>query len=148
MILNIVLKLRLIAIIMSLLFYGCATMQSISVQNRTHVYNASYINTFKAAIDYCNEKSFAILQADKDLGIINTDYKEADGASAFFFGNKRVKINLSLKDIASDSTQIIAIISAQNAGAFGSWQQATMSESQAADYYNMLFTGIENQLNH
>ena len=132
----------------SLIFAGCATMQTIDVSNRQHTYDKAYLDVFRAAVDYCNQESFAITQMDKELGVINTDFKENDGTSKFFLGNRRVKLNFSLRSINETSTKVIAIISAEEQGAFGSWEQTTMTEGEAIDYYNKVFDGIQHMLNN
>jgi hypothetical protein len=130
-----------------LAFVGCSTMQSIDVNKRSRVYQAEYITVFKAVIGYCEEKAFAIIMADKDLGIINTDWKENSGVSKFFIGNKRVKINFSLKEIVSGKeTRVVLTISAQEQGLFGTYQESTMTESQAVDAYNTVFGRIQQQI--
>lgn len=125
---------------------GCVTTQGLNVAMRTHIYGAPFAQVFRASIDYCDERGLAITSADKDLGIINTDYRENDGAQRFLFGRARARLNLSLKAISPDKTRIIANISAEVPGAFGSWTQATGSEAEVAKMYDQVFTGIGSRL--
>jgi hypothetical protein len=129
-----------------LLFSSCSTMQTIDISKRTRKFNADYLSTFKAVAGYCNERGFAITMADKDLGLLNTDYKENDGTTKFFFGNYRSKLNFSMKMVSENETQVIVNASAEKQGAFGSWTQTTMSEDQAIELFKKIFTGIQSQL--
>lgn len=129
------------------LVVACATTQTIDVSLRTNVFQADYLTTFKAVVDYCNDGGFAIVMADKELGILNTDYKESGGASSFFFGNSRAKINFSLKKVSETETKVIVTISGEKQGAFGSWTQATMTEGEAKGYYQSVFEGVQARLN-
>ena len=79
-------------------------MQSIDISKRSRKFNADYLSTFKAIAGYCNDRGFAITMADKDLGLLNTDYKENDGTAKFFFGNYRSKLNFSMKKISENET--------------------------------------------
>jgi len=121
-------------------------MQSIPPSKRTKVYNYDYITTFQAVLSYCNDVSFAVTMADKDLGIINTDFKENEGTSKFFFGNFRAKLNFYLKKQSESSIQVIINASGERQGAFGSWTQSTMTEQQAIELYQQIFSGIDKQL--
>lgn len=122
-------------------------MQSIDVNKRTRVFNADYKTVFKAVVGYCNERSFAIIMADKDLGIVNTDWKENSGVSKFFTGNKRAKINFGLKETADGKgTRVVLTVSAQSQGMFGTYQEATMTEGQAVDAFNAIFDSIQGQI--
>lgn len=141
----------LAVVLLSVVLFGCATTQSIDQSKRTRTFEADYLSTFKASLDYFNERGFAVAMVDKDLGIINTDYRENDGVAKFFLGNYRAKINLSLRAIPDKTqTKIIATISAEKmeSNIFQSrWVQATMGEGEAADYYTKVFNGIQYFLN-
>lgn len=139
------LHLMIISII-TILLSSCATMQSIPSSKRTKVFNTDYLTTFKAVISYCNDRSFAITMADKDLGIVNTDFKENEGTSKFFFGNYRSKLNFSIRQLSESTTQVLINASAEKQGAFGTWTQTTMTENQATDLYHQIFSGIGNNL--
>jgi hypothetical protein len=128
-----------------IIFFGCSTMQTLNVSDRQHTFNAPYMKVFRAALNYCSEESFAVLLADKELGIINTDYKEA-AVTEIFFGKSRAKINFTIKKIDSTETNIILIVSAEEQGDYGNWSQMTLTEGQAKDYYQKIFEGIESKL--
>ena len=134
------------AVLLITLVVSCATMQTIDVSHRTHIYQSSYQNVLKAVVDYCNEKSFAITSIDKELGIINTDYKENDGTSKFLMGGFRMKINFSISKIDSMNTKMLLNISYENQGKYGSWSQATLGEDKAIEGYEGVFKLIDEKL--
>jgi uncharacterized lipoprotein len=131
---------------LALALSSCSTAQSVAVENRTKIFNSDYAAVFKAAFEYCNEKGFSIVNADKELGILNTDWRENDGAYRFFFGNKKVKFSLSLKKLDEKSTKIVAIISAQESSVFGASREMTGVEGDFIELYKQLFQGIEKQI--
>lgn len=121
---------------------SCATVQSLDSSVRTYTYERDYNSVLKAIVTYCNEKAFPITSVDKELGIINTDYKENEGTAKFLFGNSRAKMNFSITKQQESKTKVLLNLSIEKQGAFGSWSQATMTEGQAADYYKTVFKNI------
>jgi len=129
-------------LVMLMMVVGCATTQTLNVQKRTRVYNADYVTVFKAAVDFCNANAFPIIMVDKDLGILNTGFKENDGVSKFFVGDKRTSFSLSIRE-CTDGTTVIAIISCEEKTLFGGWSQQTGLSSDAEALYESLFDKIE-----
>ena len=135
-------------ILTAFLFTSCATMQSIPPEQRTHFFEANYNQTFKAIVSYCNDKGFPIVMVDKDLGIINTDWKMNDGVSKFLVGDQKLKINFAVSEVkhSEDSTRVMAIVSAVKSGAFGRESSITMTKGRAKDYYDIIYKGIEERI--
>jgi len=122
---------------------SCATMQYLPPEQRTHVFDADFNSTLKATVNYCNDKAFPIIVVDKDLGIINTNWKMNDGASKFLLGDIKMKLNFMLNKVNQvDKTKVMATVIAVKSGAFGSQSSVTMTEGRARDYYKIIFDGI------
>jgi hypothetical protein len=132
----------ILALLISLLL-GCAvTMQTLDVTQRSRTFNNNYPTIIKAINEYCIEKGFAITTMDRENGIVNTDYKEGTATSKLFFGNTRAKINFSISKISDDSTKVTLLASTEEQRGLVGWQQMTMNESSAQDFYNQIFDGI------
>ena len=134
---------KTLLVILSCIALSCATTQSINVEKRTHVYPSPYMVTFKAALDYFSNAGYPLLQADKDLGLLNTDYKSNEGIAKFLGSDQRYKINMNLIRIGQDSTKAVANITWEKQGKFGSWEAVSITEGQAVDFYNEIFAGID-----
>jgi hypothetical protein len=133
-------------LLLSATLLGCATTQGLDVSKRTRVFPAPYDTVMMAAVEYCNDRGFPVTSSDTKLGILNTDYRENDGAARFFLGNARARINMNFKRLGADSTRILLNISTEKQGAFGSWSQMTGSESEIVNIYNEVFDGIRLKL--
>ena len=138
-------------VIASLLLVGCATMQSLDVNQRSRTYDADYTTTLKAALDYLSADGWQVATVDKDLGIINTEFKNASALSAMLTGEERYKINFSVQKVSSTQTKIIANMTYQrktggNAFKEGEWTEANMTEGEAADKYKEILDGIQSKI--
>ena len=130
------------SIVFLLVLTACATMQSVRVEDRSTFIDQEYNTVLRAVIKYCNDKAFPILTVDKELGIINTDWKEL---SNVITGTARVRINFMLVSI-ENRVKIAANVQAQQPTYGTGWVAMTMTESQAKDYYKMIFDGIRERL--
>lgn len=124
---------------------GCATTQSIKEEYRTRLYEKDIPTVFGAVVKYCNSKGFPIIMADKELGIINTDYITNSGLSKALIGGERGKLYFYIVQ-ANNYVKLTAIITYEQAGAFGSYNQGTMTEGNAVDLYDKLFLAIESNM--
>ena len=124
---------------------SCATTQDISTDVRTQTFNSGYNDTFKAIVQTLSDDGYAINNADSETGIINTDYSNASTLEAFFTGDRRTKVNAILSE-QSNGTQVRLTVSVQKKAALTGWQSATMTKSNAQEYYEKLFNKIGNQI--
>lgn len=136
-------KINIAVFVISILLSACSTMQSIPVENRTYNYNADYLTTFKACVTVCNDNAYPIAMADKELGIINTDWKMNDGTSQFFMGNVKLKMNFSLSKLNETSTKVVVTMTGVQNGA-----ALTMSEGQVKDTYANIFIAIQKRIDN
>lgn len=132
-------------ILIAFVISSCATTQNISTDVRTETFNSDYNNTFKAVVQTLSNDGYAISNADSDTGIINTDYSNASTLEALFTGDRRTKVNAILSE-QNSGTQVRLTISIQKKAALTGWQSATMTKSNAREYYEELFNRIGNQI--
>lgn len=138
----------ILVILTAMIVSGCATMQSIDVNARSRTFDADYSATLKAAVDYLNSDGWQIATVDKDLGLINTEFKSVSGLAAILSGEERYKINFSIQKQSAAQTKVIANMlyekkSGGNASKSGEWTQANMTEGKAIDKYNEILNGVQ-----
>lgn len=63
--------------ILALVFISCSP-KPIESSSKVRVFNSNYDKVFSAILSYCNSKSYPIIVADKNSGIINSDYCPLD----------------------------------------------------------------------
>jgi hypothetical protein len=136
------------AILTAMILTGCATMQSIDVNARSRTFDADYSATLKAAVDYLNSDGWQIASVDKDLGLINTEFKSVSGLASILSGEERYKINFSIQKQSAAQTKVIANMlhekkSGGNEFKSGEWTQANMTEEKAIDKYNEILDGVQ-----
>ncbi len=117
---------------MFLFIAGCSTMQTIDISKRSQKYETDYLSAFKAVIAYCNERNYPIAMADKELGIVNTDYGSDQ------IDNSRLKVNFSLKKLSDTKTNIVIIVSDE--------KKLPIVESAATRIYKRIFDGVQSQI--
>lgn len=128
-----------------LLLSACATMQTIQIESRSRVYEHNFQKALKAVVRYCSEQSFAISFIDKEIGIVNTEYKISDKLSNAFGNSMRIKLNFVLSEIGN-KTKIVVNSSFEVNDGFG-WSQANLSEEEAVHAYEVVLDKIERNLN-
>jgi len=143
-------------LLLLLLLTGCVSTQSLSVTERSRVYDLDYDRVFDATVLVLAEHGYAVIDAEKDEGIINTDYRAHDRLFSFLSGPTRRKIsalisttpigtqvllNLDIQEL-SDGSPISGILG----GDSGNYTSKQVSPRQARRYYNELFENLENYL--
>lgn len=136
---------RFILLIAIVQMFACAaSLQQIPIDKRARVINATYNSTFKASIDWFTERGYLIKSMDKEMGIIDTDYKMASGiANALMGANMRTKVNALLSKIDKNQTKLVLTMVYEEKKAFGGWQASSMLSSDANKLYDTYFTEIE-----
>jgi outer membrane murein-binding lipoprotein Lpp len=135
-------------ILTAMILTGCATMQSIDVNARSRTFDADYSTTLKAAVDYLNSDGWQIATVDKDLGLINTEFRSGSGLASILSGEERYKINFYIQKQSAAQTKVIANMlyekkSGGNEFKSGEWTQANMTEGKAIDKYNEILNGVQ-----
>jgi Tfp pilus assembly protein PilX len=141
----------ILAILIVLTLVSCSTMQSIDVNARSRTFDADLTTTLKAAVDYLNADGWQIATVDKDLGIINTEFKSVAGLASILSGEERYKMNFSIQKQSPTQTKVIANMlyekkSGGNVSKSGEWTQANMTESTATDKYKEILNGIQSKI--
>jgi Tfp pilus assembly protein PilX len=141
----------ILAILIVLTLVSCSTMQSIDVNARSRTFDADLTTTLKAAVDYLNADGWQIATVDKDLGIINTEFKTVSGLASILSGEERYKMNFSIQKQSPTQTKVIANMlyekkSGGNVSKSGEWTQANMTESTATDKYKEILNGIQSKI--
>lgn len=94
-----------------LLFFllaGCVTTQSLPVEDRSRTYDLDYDLVFDATVQALAEQGFAVIDAEKDEGIINTDYlAPSDRFASFFFGDTRMKVTALISEAPNGTRALL-----------------------------------------
>jgi len=135
---------------------GCATatMGSLSQSEKDAIqiarFKASYNTTFSVVLEVIEEAGYFIANADKDIGLITTEWKE--GALSFeeelFFGSGvRRKMSANLKKVDDNTTEVKLRGIAQTKS-FGSWSgtENDMGVDNAKKSYQRYFDAILSKL--
>jgi len=127
------------------LLTGCVATQNIAVEERSRIYDLDYDLVFDATVQVLAEEGFAIIDAQREEGIINTDYRAEDRILFFFSGPTRRKVS-ALISTAPNGTQVLLNFDLQeyaeqtNSGVFRSLQVPTRV---AQRYYREFFEALE-----
>ena len=134
-----------------LLLVGCVSTQNLPVETRSRVYDLDYDTVFDAAVFVLAEHGFAINDAEKDEGIINTDYRAEDRFLSFLSGPTRRKVS-ALVSNAPNGIQILLNFDVQEFvdqsphGGDGVYQSQALTPRQARRYYSDFFRDLEDYL--
>ena len=137
-------------LLLALLVAGCATTQSLPSEDRSRVYNLEYDLVFDAAVQALAEEGFAIIDAEKDEGIINTDYRAESALFSFLSGGPtRLKVS-ALVSQADNGIHVLLNFDLQDANpsveSGNLYNSRSMSPRRARRYYQELFGEIEERL--
>ena len=136
---------RIALFFLAILVTGCATTQSLSVDDRSRSYDASFDVVFDAVVMALTEDGFAVTDARKEEGIINTDFRTGSTFAAFRRGGPtRMKVN-ALVSSTDAGTRVVLNIALEDANIEDRDLYATrnMTERAARRFYNGLFAHIE-----
>lgn len=131
----------------TLLFAGCVTTQNLPVEDRSRVYDLDYDFVFDATVRMLAEEGFAITDAEKDEGIINTDYRAEGSFLSILSGPTRLKISALVSD-QSDGVQVLLNFDLQDADidSGSMYNSRSMSPRAAREYYEEFFASLESHL--
>ena len=135
---------KLAAMGLALLFAaGCATTQSIPLDDRSHTFEADYDAVFAATARVLVADGYTLKTIDKDVGLIDTDYKHRSGFT--LKGKQRRKVNALLAEAGPD-TRLTFTVAVEQPNDAGDWQSVPFTAEAAMKYYNELFEKIEYEL--
>jgi hypothetical protein len=134
--------------LIALLFLFIAACSSIQIGNsnyKARTFDADYSIAFTAIEDFCKDSNLKILSADKELGLIKTDYVEFVSTGSSSKGNLRSKINFNLSKTDENKTKvtITLIVERQNNNL---WMETTMNQDWTMQTYRNLWNVIGSKL--
>ncbi len=141
-------------LIFPLLWVGCVSTQSLPVEDRARTYDLDYDLVFDATVQMLAEHGFAIIDAEKDEGIINTGYRAEDRLFSIFRGPTRRKVS-ALVSIAPNGTKVLLNFDLQEhvdqsvesiLGSGSVYRSQPVSARVARRYYRELFDSLEEYL--
>ena len=132
-----------------LLLVGCVTTQSLPVEDRSRTYDLDYDFVFDATVQMLAERGFAIIDAEKDEGIINTDYRAQDAFLSSLLGSARLKVSALVSD-APDGTRVLLNFDLQDVDqsveSGGAYNSRSITPRAARRYYREFFDSLEDYL--
>ena len=126
-----------------LILAGCATTQSVSVESRTRTYEHSYEDVFDAVVSAFAADGYAVVTADRENGIINTDERVRSGMQLFEGNRTKVTALVREKD---EVVSVILNLSTTTANETGGEDVQIMLPGIAREFYRDLFDQIAAQL--
>lgn len=134
------------------LLVGCVTTQSLPVEDRSRTYDLDNDLVFDATVQALNEQGFAINDAEKDEGIINTDYwSPRNRLVPFLPGTTRMKVSVLISEVPNGTQALINIDAIKEEtlaidGLLASTSSRKMSPDAARRYYQEFFDSLEDYL--
>ena len=132
-------------LVAAILFSGCATTQSIPVENRSRTYSASEDEAITAVVDAATEEGYPIETIDRQTGMVVTGRKSNSTVAAAFVGNQSRKLQAQVDSVGSGSRVVLTLVY-ESENAFGQSSAQSVGKSAAVDMYDEWFALIEKQL--
>ena len=76
---------------------GCATTQSIPIEDRSRTFEAPHDQVLQAVADCFIEDGYGIANMDSQMGFITTDYKQGSGLTGLLIGDTRTKVSAQVR---------------------------------------------------
>lgn len=125
---------------------GCSTTQSLPVEDRSRTYDVAYDIAFDAIVTSLVEQGYAIEDADKDQGLINTDFLlQQSLASWLRGGTSRMKVSALVRDTEAGVRVVLnlALQDADEAFTGPNYSSRNLTARKARQLYTLLFEHIE-----
>ncbi len=128
-----------------LLIAACSSIQTGNSGYRSKTFQADYSIAFTAIEDFCKDSNLKIISADKEHGLIKTDYVEFVSTAKNSNGNLRSKINFNLSKVDENKTKVtITMIVERQSNSL--WMETTMAEDWSMQTYRNLWYTIGSKL--
>ena len=131
-----------------ILLAACATTQSLPVEDRSRTYDLDYDQVFDAVVMTLVNEGFSVIDAEKDEGIVNTDYRSEGRWLTLLTGATRMKVSALITE-ANSRTRVVLNFSLEDATddlAPGTFQSRNVTGKRARRIYNDMFADIAEQL--
>ena len=134
-------------LLFAVLLAGCATTQSLPVEDRSRTYDLDYDFVFDATVQMLAEQGFAIIDAEKDEGIINTDFRLESSFLSFLSGPTRLKVSALVSD-APGGTRVLLNFDLQDVDddVSGVYNSRSLTPRAARRYYRDFFGLLDDYL--
>ncbi|MCS3856550.1 hypothetical protein [Salinibacter ruber] len=133
-------------LIVAILFVGCATTKSVSVDKRTQTYDAPKEQVYNAVISSYTEYGFGIQNSNMQSGVVTSSYKVTSGMRAALTGTYRLRYNAVVRGDSTQSRVRLTITAQQKS--LGGWQAANMTGSDAEKLYKQAFASISQKVSN
>jgi len=146
---------KLLIAVMLLTMVGCApSVYTKSADDQAGLtwikYYADYDDVFKVVLARVQSGTASILTADKDLGIITTDWIQDSGVlSQALLGGARTRTNFNIMRMQDGSGMTMLKVNMAyqtRSGAFGGWQEQPFTEDMARKTISPIFEVIQDDL--
>lgn len=126
--------------------YGCATGQLAWTPEQreaimTRTYSCSYDKVYSTMLNMLKAKGTPIASADKENGIINTDYMSA---GAVMWGSAKQKLSINITKIGESSTKVSLYIHVE--GYSDTLGMSMTDDVVSEDHYKQVFDRISEEL--
>ena len=129
-----------------LVIVGCSTTQSIPIEDRSRTYDVSYDVAFDAVVLALAEQGYAVEEANKEQGVINTDFMLQESLLSWLVaGASRMKVTGLVRDTEA-GVRVMLTIALQDADLDvpgPNYSSRNLRASQAREIYESLFAHIE-----
>ncbi|MDE2957052.1 MAG: hypothetical protein OXU68_08625 [Bacteroidota bacterium] len=129
-----------------LIVVGCSTTQSIPIEDRSRTYDVSYDVAFDAVVLALAEQGYAVEEANKEQGGINTDFLLQESFLSWLSSSaSRMKVTSLVRDTEA-GVRVMLTIALQDSDpeATGpNYSSRNLRASQARRVYDSLFAHIE-----
>ncbi len=133
-----------LSIALVIIFCYCATtgMQEDSIYGQTRVIQATYESVFQATLDYLPERGYTIKKADRESGVIETNYQSGAGVAIGFTGDKRAQVKCKLIKIDDNQTRLTLELFSEIRDPQSGWQYVAPEYQAARVIYDRFFEAI------
>ncbi len=133
----------------SVLLVGCVTTQGLPVEDRARTYDLDYDIVFDATVQMLAEQGFAVIDAEKDEGIINTDYRSLGNTFwTLFEGGTRMKVSALISEAPNGTRALINVeLQEENDGPNSpEYSVRNLTPRAARKYYQEFFDSLDSYL--
>jgi hypothetical protein len=140
-------KLRGVFVFLALFLLGCGTsLQSVDASRRTRTFNADYLSTFNAVLAFCSQNGYNASYADKNSGVINTNYKRLSTNYALVF-EQRMRVTFYVRAISASQTMVTATLALEYyVTRYETWETREMSADEAEGIYERVLSSVQSCL--
>lgn len=134
-----------IPILLSLLIGGCATTQSLPVEDRARTYDAPKDTVITAVANTFIGEGFTIASIDREVGIVTTGRKSSSEIKSALIGQMERQLQANVRSV-DNGTRLALTLVYESENAFGGTEARSLDKGTAIDMYEEWFAKIEKRL--